>query len=772
MQFKKIAAITGTALMTGLAIAGPALASSVTAINSISDLVSVTDSTVSFPIFVVGATAKTADVAGAVGVAVALASEAKTTTAVEVTGEAVDGVLKDTVGIGTSSGGNALSNDMPANGVLKTFHYTGLKDGVISWKSADYDYREEVDISRPLMRHSLTLSGVNGTEKLQISSSKYIKYRYVFEKAINLSSATSAGTTGTLTSPEYTYPINIELLGKKFVIVGISSSQIKALSGSIGTADATTPVTYETYSVYATQGSNAAWAKIVIKDADGNTVDTMIIDQNNSKDSSATGLTVKVTSVRALTDGTVVGVDLVVGPTGTTEKNYDATADVTSTGTASDRFPGETEWGIQFSASGCSDGYMGANSAIEVIYKPSATQYLIAGEKVSLPNDYGELGFLGWNTNKFATITVKPLDSTVSAYNYSDDAQPFSELTGFEITSDVTGSIGTPKNNWFDKAYILFNKSFTSGTETAHPVMIGFYDTSKQKIRVNGTFVAINKSTSGEYASKYIGSLLATDNVTYGFELKYGSVGEQSYWLNVSIGAQTPIADQIKAGKSSLTIVMDFKNKSSWTSEEGPTFALGTEGTAQVNDVNVTTEGTGSQGAGKKAQEIVDDSGILLQDPESNAGSDKVVFKIPSKDLKAKVYFGKITGAATTGTSEQVLKVTSDIVKLDSEITDTDKTSNDLILVGGPCVNTLVASLATDGKFPYTCDTWPARNFGRIQLISGAFADGYTALVIAGTRAEDTDLAARIVQTETGLSDKTGSAVEVTSFSAAGVTAV
>jgi len=68
--------------------------------------------------------------------------------------------------------------------------------------------------------------------------------------------------------------------------------------------------------------------------------------------------------------------------------------------------------------------------------------------------------------------------------------------------------------------------------------------------------------------------------------------------------------------------------------------------------------------------------------------------------------------------------------------------------MGGPCINTLVAELATAGKFPYTCANWPGRNFGRIQLISDAFATGKTALVIAGTRAEDTDLAARIVQTE------------------------
>ena len=86
MQFKKLAAITGSALMAGLSLAAPVLATSVTALKDISKLVGVTDSTVSFPMFVIGATAATSDVAGAVGMAVNLASNAKTTKQVSVTG--------------------------------------------------------------------------------------------------------------------------------------------------------------------------------------------------------------------------------------------------------------------------------------------------------------------------------------------------------------------------------------------------------------------------------------------------------------------------------------------------------------------------------------------------------------------------------------------------------------------------------------------------------------------------------------------------------------
>jgi len=117
--------------------------------------------------------------------------------------------------------------------------------------------------------------------------------------------------------------------------------------------------------------------------------------------------------------------------------------------------------------------------------------------------------------------------------------------------------------------------------------------------------------------------------------------------------------------------------------------------------------------------------------------------------------------------SDKVLTVTADIAKLDSEITD--KTASDFILVGGPCVNTLVSELADEGKFAYTCDTWPGENFGWIELLPDAYAEGKTVLIIAGTRAQDTDLAARVVQDGTKLAGKTGSSAKVTGESFASV---
>jgi hypothetical protein len=123
----------------------------------------------------------------------------------------------------------------------------------------------------------------------------------------------------------------------------------------------------------------------------------------------------------------------------------------------------------------------------------------------------------------------------------------------------------------------------------------------------------------------------------------------------------------------------------------------------------------------------------------------------PSTQAKAVVGVGKSpasSGAAGGGSVETqtVLPITADVVKLDSEISSTDKSGKDMVLFGGSCINSLVAQLASDGKFPYTCSDWPGRDFGRIEVIEDAFATGKMALVIAGTRAVDTDLAALVVQ--------------------------
>ena len=714
---------------------------------------------------VIGSAAAVGDVVGAVDIAVRLAEVGKTTTSQTCAGAAaaVEGTRKDNLALNAD-----LSTQFPSSGVLKTAHYSGLADSTFGFRGTDYDYREQVNIGSVSMSHDLATNNVNGTEKMTILSGE-VRYQLVFEKALT--------GTGSVSSPNYTYPVNIQMLGQDFAIVGTGSNQVKMLHGSIGTATATTAIVYGDYSVYSDLGSNGAWARVIIKDADGNTVDTLTINQGDSKQSTATGLTVQITSVRALMDGTVVGADLVVGPTteGVT-KTYDVTADVTSTGTSSDRFPGETEWGIRV-ASGtfATAGQIAVSDMLEVVYKPSSTQYLVAGEKLSLPNNYGDLEFEGWNTDRFATVTIAPLSGTVSAYNNALDTQAFGNLDGLEISSDVAGTIVSGKNTGYDKAYLLFNYSRT-GQQT--PVFIGFYDSSKQKIIVNGTIVAQDTAhgSNTEFLSKIIDFSNTTDNaynqLNYAFKLSYGNAGDQVYYLNVSVrstaygGSKNKVINSIGAGKSANTLKFGFMNWTSVSTTQAPTFRLGTTAaSSQAYEVNATTHGT-ARDAGKKSQEIVDDSGLLLQDTQSWGGSDKVVFKVPFKDLKAVVYFGKkgegVSGDTVSYTSYPSIPISSAVARLDSELTTSNKAKN-LITVGGPCVNSVTAE-ALGLSYP-TCgaaSTIP-EDKGLISVVDSPYTDGKYVLVVAGWEVDNTRAASSAVQLyDTKLAGITSSAVEVT----------
>jgi hypothetical protein len=129
-----------------------------------------------------------------------------------------------------------------------------------------------------------------------------------------------------------------------------------------------------------------------------------------------------------------------------------------------------------------------------------------------------------------------------------------------------------------------------------------------------------------------------------------------------------------------------------------------------------------------------------------------VTITYPDDQIVGQVAFGPSpvftsTGATAGSTVTQAVPIRTAVGKLDSEITSAEKTTKNLILVGGPAVNTLVADLATATK---TKDVAWYRTQGAgtaiIDLVSDAFTTGKVALVVAGYGADDTRAAAKILQ--------------------------
>lgn len=126
-------------------------------------------------------------------------------------------------------------------------------------------------------------------------------------------------------------------------------------------------------------------------------------------------------------------------------------------------------------------------------------------------------------------------------------------------------------------------------------------------------------------------------------------------------------------------------------------------------------------------------------------GQGLVEITYPDQQAEAIVAVGSdptFTTTAGGSTVETAIKITEPVSKLDKDI-DTKAVTSDLVIVGGPCVNTLVAELLKD---TVTCDTWAYKE-GVIKEVSGIFGTTHKALIVAGTTKADTRaLAAKVMK--------------------------
>ena len=790
-------------------------------------------------VVVVGSGAAASDVAGAADIAVSLAQlsyqQVSTTGS---SSNSVNGIEKTQLDINYGNLTDSSANSFP--NPIRTFHFGGLLTGSISYKGNTYNYHEAVNLapsSTAYFSHDFATSGVNGTETLVVPSNS-LAYEYVFDTALNCTAlATTAQNTcivgGTL---EYTNPVKITMAGKSFVIVGVGANQVTMLSGSVGTATATSGVVYTSgttsYTTYSDLGNNGNWARVIVKDANGNTVETATINQGDSKDFSTEGITVKVTNVRALQDGTIVGADVVIGPIGSTQITYSTSCSIGGTGSSNTNFPGETNWCIQVgpnnnagtSFAGTAGGII-AGDKIQVVYKPSTTQYLKwAGSliKLLLPNNYGEVGFEGYNYNTFASLKMYPVTGQTAYCSIGGGSTNSticaSNLNGIEIDSDTAGTLVDPSTNTgYSKEFFLFNYSFGGTANSIYPVMVGFWDTVNNRIGVNlttpsatllnGTYYKVlNASDSSVTASGLVAASDLRRNYYFVFNttVSYGggAAAKDQYTLFANISSPVAGGNQASGGSGSASLIAGFtlvpsstspytgaavcasgsstmlatecgslvnwvNTSTTWSTSTGPQFRLYTSDSTDAKDTQspqVPAGGgaTAYSDIGTATQDVVGDSGVIFSAPNGQ-GTNTVVAKFPAQALQVKAYVGKAGGTttSTTGTVNQVVPVTSPITVLDTEVTAAQK-AKDIVAVGGPCVNSVVADLASSGKFKYTCSGWPGTNFGYIAAIDGAYTVGNQVVVIAGTRAADTRLAADVfMNANTLLAGNTNAAVQV-----------
>lgn len=750
MQIKKWIATGLSALMAGSTLAAAALAAS-----PLSNYPTFFGGNV--PYVVVGASAATSDVVGAVDIMASLAVVSTTEKTIPSgTTTAYTGIERK-VAIPTTSSGSVIggsgTNQLPDP--LKNYHFSGLLQGQYSFKGTAHNYHEEVDEGAvtPMLTHSL-VSYVNGTMKMKVDTGA-VTYKYVFDDAVSGTdfNATAASTT------TYQTPVTVKVAGKDFLIVAIpSTTSFIALTGTVAwvQAGSDTGITVGGLTALVDAVYTNTQAAIRVVDANGNLVQNLGVVGTDSKSFTYGGDTYKIKILNTATSSkeSVADSAQVVFGKGDVEKTYDNS----DTAYLSD-------WTTDWKISGVFNtaGIIKANDYITVTYSPTtleeANKYYAAGSKFQGPGQYFELNYAGLTPNQFAKITVQPVTGkTVYNSTVTTGYSTVSGLNGLEIASDVAGTL-VSGGQGYDKMYVLFNASGSAGTFNDTFAWLAYFDKTTSRV--------VNLDTA-TYPQKI--QIVNGSYQNFTITLSYGGPGATAqYSLYGIFDKTTLIGDFIVKSGSTTNVDMAYVNRTLASTSAVPELVLGgTVSKAEGNDVTSLVEGTLSDVA-LQYGDILTDNGLQVYSVKGNGDGDKVIVGVPPETIYGLVQFGKIGATSTTGgTYSEFTPITSAVAKLDTELaTDADRSAKNLVLVGGPCVNQLVRDLATAGKIAYTCDNWPGRDFGLIQSVDDAFATGKVAVVVAGTRAADTRLASSVLQQyATQLATQSGQVVEVTGTTA------
>jgi hypothetical protein len=132
-----------------------------------------------------------------------------------------------------------------------------------------------------------------------------------------------------------------------------------------------------------------------------------------------------------------------------------------------------------------------------------------------------------------------------------------------------------------------------------------------------------------------------------------------------------------------------------------------------------------------------------------SADQTQIVLDVPKAQNYADVLFGREAGTAgstVSAVSKSPIQITFDVAKLDTEISDASKMTTDMVIMGGPAVNQLAATLLGKTYPTHGADSGIPENAALVKVFQNAFSSGKVAVLIAGWDAPQTDLAVAAIQ--------------------------
>ncbi len=363
------------------------------------------------------------------------------------------------------------------------------------------------------------------------------------------------------------------------------------------------------------------------------------------------------------------------------------------------------------------------------------------GSNSSIWMYWGDGAGLGGNGTQ---TTVWPgLKTRKGAYIYLTKTLEEINLTG----TATTGAIDLPSAR---VNFVLWQDA-GAGTTRLNVTAGSGYTIQTALNNMNVTYVGATRSNKFQAGKGSAGGLWynvdVTANGTYKFTVMNGAGS-----ANMTNPAVVIREEADKDGNEWFVIVPGSNELSGSTQQQiigAPTFTYGSSGPPGGVSLKTDTYKT----------RYVDLYGIFAERSTNN--QDNLVVYYPDEQMKMDLFVMAKDSSVSTSTAssgstvKEAVPIKTAVAKLDTEVTNADKTGKGLILVGGPAVNTLVADLASQGK---TKNTQWYRDKGAgtaiIELVDNAFTSGKSALVVAGHSAADTRAAAAVVQNFDGNKDK------------------
>jgi hypothetical protein len=708
---------------------------------------------------VVGAAAQPADVVGAVDLAARLAGESYQEVSSSGGGVTVTGGKSDDIPIG-----KAITESGYLDQTFTIDQLAGLQKGEITFAGDSYNVEDEIYLigTSPTVCASLNCSDDDYKTGVYMEvATGALRYYYIFDEAMNVSTATSSD------------PVQINFLGKTLKITSTSSAtKFTAYVGTVYSMNVGDSVTVEGKTVTLKNvGSNGA----VMLDIAGTaytisgtqtkagieiTIDDYFYSDTLSE--RAATLVMGKESISSYQNGDVY-----------LKQDNICNDDPNDTDCWVWMVSGLTSNTATSGTPPSSGPILGIESAW--VINNYDDNPITVGGCYKYPNDYAEvcMNSLTVPDDNYETVTVKIQDGI----NFAACNAGLTNQQGLLIESNVADGLQLESDAWTggyittdtrtEKIWLTLNT-----TNSTHNVLNAMYISSDGSKACAGIMLATNTNTN--FGRVYYAET-KDDNVNLYLKGAMTAADDTNITLDIAGKTATDLPSQyddivIQIGHA-VNATFSRIGTTASTEEAGELKWCGTKGACAL-------PGTGWTNIGTKEDDERSMYGIIIQDPKANGASDQEIFKIPSDQVFATVIVKgpSTTVSSTTGsTVKNVVPVTTAVAKLDTEITDPATVGKDLVLVGGPAVNTLTAqamgltypTYGSSGLLPIT------QGQGYIKVFDGVFVAGQQVVVVFGWDATDTRNACSVLQEYSSFATQfdTNVAVKVTSVSASGITA-